>query len=189
MRKDVKKYKENPFLNDTVELATLGTRKVCSQADRDLIILQKDTGEFKDLAGFWHKQEVDKTQFVKVYAEGLSVILGLKAPGRKVFSLIYNKLIERPGQSEILLTIEMTDERLLKELKIGRTTFFNGINECLKANIIAASMAAGYYFVNPAYIYNGNRIGIIKEFVLKDTKEQQIHFIKSQKEQEQIPLL
>ena len=181
-KKDITRYKENPFLQDTTKLATLGTRKVCSEADGELIILQKSTGEFKDLAGFWHKQEVDKTQFVKIYAEGLSVILGLKAPGRKIFSLIYNKLIERPGQTEILLNIEMTDKKLLEEYKIGRTTFFNCINECLKANIIAASMAAGYYFINPAYIYNGNRVGIIKEYILKDdvNRDEQIHFIKGE---------
>lgn len=174
MKAREKRYKENPFLQATAELATLGTRRVCTAEDKSLVIVNTETGEFKGMAGFWHKQTVDKTQFIKVYAEGLGKIIGLKAPGRKVFQIIYDMLLERPGQQGVILNYEAMDEEKMKALKISRATFFKGINECINENIIAASLSISYYYINPAFIYNGNRIGLVQEFVLKAEKGEEI---------------
>ncbi len=161
-----KRYTENPFLKGTAELATLGTRKVCEKADRALIVVDRDTGEFQGMAGFWYKQEVDKTQFVKVFAEGLREITDMKSAGLKVFQIIYGVLMEKPNQDSIFLNYDLLENEV-KELKLSQSTFFRGINECINHNIIAPSVAQNFYFVNPAYIYNGNRVTRIHEYILK----------------------
>lgn len=175
------RYSKNPFLEGTAELAMLGTRVVCAKEDKSLKVYNEDTGDVQGLAGYWYKQDVDKTQFCKIYAEGLSAILDLKSPGKKVFQIIYNLLLDEFGKTDLLLSYEFLQENIPESMqKISRTTFYNGIKECIKRNIIAASISPNYYFVNPAYIFNGKRIGIIKEYVLTENTGKQIDFIDRQ---------
>lgn len=48
-----------------------------------------------------------------------------------------------------------TDE---KPLKLSLATFKRGINEMEKAQIVAKTMRQGRYFINPNFVFNGDRI-------------------------------
>ena len=75
--------------------------------------------------------------------------------------------MEKPNQDSILLNYDSMNYEKEYGLKLSRPTFFRGVNECIEHKIIAPSYASNFYFVNPAYIYNGNRVTRIHEFILK----------------------
>lgn len=163
------KFRENPFLKEVVETAKIGYKRIASKDNADLAIINRVTGELTGAAGLWYKQEVEKTEFVKIYADGLASLLGLKNPGKKVFTLVYNQLFGHPGRTEIALYYDALNDEEKKGL--GKRTFTNGITELIEAKFIAESIIPAHYFINPNYIFNGNRIAIIKEFILKDSEK------------------
>lgn len=73
--------------------------------------------------------------------------------------------MEGKNKTEIILNYDMLSEDEQKLL--SRSTFERGISELIKANFIAETYVATYYFINPSYIFNGNRIAIVKEYILK----------------------
>lgn len=168
-RRNVPKYRENPFLEHTTEVSVSGYKPVYSNADGNCVMVNKITGELQGSAGMFYRKEVEQSEFVKLYAEGVAAIMQLKSPGKKVFQLIYEQLYGAKGigRTQVVLSYEMlTDEQ---RSKISRTTFFNGVNENLKHNIIAETYATGVYFINPAFIFNGDRLAIVKEYIIKRT--------------------
>ncbi len=189
----VRRYRENPFLKEVVENAKIGYKRIASKDNADLAIINRSTGELTGAAGLWYRAEVEKTEFLKIYADGLAGILGLKSPGKKVFILLYNQLFGHIGKTEIVLHYEALTAEERK--KISLRTFTSGVTELLKAKFIAQSMIPSVFFVNPNYIYNGNRIALIKEFVLKDSEKpvetpenRQIEATPEYTEADQIPL-
>ena len=167
-RREVPKYKENPFIKDVVEHTQTGYKKIASKDNSALVVMNKETGELQGAAGIWYKEEVERNQFVKLYADGVSAILGLKSPGKKVFRLVFNQLygIDGKDKTEIVLNYDMLSEDEQKLL--SRRTFERGITELIKADFIAETYLATYYFINPNYIFNGNRMAVVKEYILKE---------------------
>ncbi|MBR6510762.1 MAG: replication protein [Phascolarctobacterium sp.] len=170
-RRKVPKYRENPFLEHTLEVSTSGYKPIYSNtvSGENCVMVGQITGELKGSAGIFYRKEVDKSEFVKLYAEGVGAIMQLKSPGKKVFQLIYEQLYgkEGVGKIQIVLVYDMLSDEQRKNM--SRATFFSGINENLKHNIIAETYAAGVYFINPAFIFNGDRLAIVKEYVVKKT--------------------
>ncbi len=170
-QRENEKFKENPFLKHTTEITKIGQKKMFSPADPDkFMITNTQTGEAIP-AGIYCHREVAKNEFVQLYAEGAAAIMGLKSAGQKVFQILYGKLlgIEGKNATEILMNYEMFPEEI--QNWISRRTFFRGINELLKAKFIAQSYNPGYYFVNPAFIFNGNRLIIARAYTMQDKNE------------------
>lgn len=166
----VKKYRNNPFLEHTAEISTTGWHPRYSNPDGGIAVFMQDTGEIKG-ASIIYREEVEKNQFLKVYAEGIGALFKLKAAGQKVFMIIYNQLIGKKGvgKTEIILSYELLTPE--EQLLMGKRSFNRGINECIKAGLIAQSYVQAIYFVNPACIFNGNRLNIVKQYIIKQEKE------------------
>ena len=161
------KYRENPYLEHTAEVSTTGYKPIYSNTDRNKVIVNRITGELEGSAGIFYRKEVEKSEFVKIYAEGIAAIIELNSAGKKVFQLIYEELYGEKGmgKTKIDLTYEMlTDEQ---QSRLSKATFKRGITDNLKHNIIAETYTAGVYFINPAFLFNGNRLAIVKEYILK----------------------
>ncbi|MDH8030017.1 replication protein, partial [Klebsiella pneumoniae] len=65
-----------------------GVRRITTGKDR-LALINENTGEQVGNGGFYQAMEVDKTQFVKLYVDGVSAIEGLSSSGKKVFKILY----------------------------------------------------------------------------------------------------
>jgi hypothetical protein len=46
-------------------------------------------------------------------------------------------------------------------VKISRTTYFKGMKELADKKFIAETMIQNYYFINPDYMFNGDRLTFI----------------------------
>ena len=59
----------------------------------------------------------------------------------------------------------LSDEQ---QTQLSLRTFQCGITDLLKHEFIAETMQTGVYFVNPTYIFNGDRLALVKEFILTE---------------------
>lgn len=185
-RTNIQRFEENPFLKEVAEVAKTGKKKVFGDGNDKFMITDTSTGEIVP-AGIYFQKEVEKSEFVKLYAEGAAAIMGLKSPGKKVFQIMYGKLLGADGKdkTEIVLNYEMLGNDVKKW--ISRPTFFRGLNELIQAKFLAQTLVASVYFINPTFIFNGNRLLIAKAYTLKETHEPKR--IQEYTEADQIPLI
>lgn len=172
VRKGLIKYSQNPFLEGLKIQTTKKQVTIKGKGDRYGII-NYSTGETQSVAGagFYETKDVDRTQFVKIFSEGVTNLLGLSSAGMKVFRLLYSELLDNPTKDRILLDYNTLSAKY-GNIKISNTTYFRGLNELLKHNFIAQSEIYCLYYVNPAYLFNGDRIQMIKEYRWKDHPNQ-----------------
>lgn len=72
---------------------------------------------------------------------------------------------------------EYTHEQFSKanpKLHMAYVTFRKGLNELVKSQIFAKSKRMGDYFINPHFLFNGDRMRFITKIKRKNTKKQYI---------------
>ena len=76
------KYAKNPFAQQAIIHTVTGTRMIYSNPTGDsdrFAAVNKNTGENAGDLQFGRRVKVDKTHFLKFYAEGVQMFLGLKS--------------------------------------------------------------------------------------------------------------
>lgn len=164
-RRGLIKYETNPFLPDAAANTNEGSkRRTLKSKDGTQMMVTSQDGSFSAPAGFWHTQEVDKTQFVKLYINGVKAFAELSGAGAQVFGFVYAELQKAPGKDMIYLNFHDIDQEITS---ISKATFMRGVKEILLKKFLAETLVSGRYFVNPDYIFNGDRLAIVKEFRIK----------------------
>lgn len=166
-RAGVVRHMSNPFLSAVAENTRVGTKRITNKAGDKCMIVSEATGEILAPAGFHEVIEVDRTQFVKLYINGVKAFQGLKAAGAKMFEVLYRTIQERPGQDRVYMHYHTIDQAITP---ISRATFDRGMNELLDKKFIAEALEPSMYYVNADYMYNGNRLAFIKEYRLAGTR-------------------
>lgn len=166
-RRGLVQYKANPFL-PTTSLATKSRIKRVAEANGErLMVISGDTGEMLAPAGFWHAQEVDKTKFVKLYINGVKAFKELSNAGTRAFEFLYIAVQNNIGKDMVNLVFADIDQAVTP---IGKATFYRGMKELLDKEFIAETVMTGRYFVNPDYMWNGDRLAFVKEYRIKKAK-------------------
>lgn len=164
-RRGLVKHLVNPFLPDAAANTNEGTkRRTLTSKDGSQLMVTSQSGEHLAPAGFWHTQEVDKTQFIKLYVNGVKAFAGLSSAGAQVFGLVYVALQKTPGKDFIYLSFQDLDQEITP---IAKATFMRGMKEILLKGFLAETVVSGRYFINPDYVFNGDRLAMVKEFRLK----------------------
>ena len=146
----------------------VGNRIITAKGDENKkFIVSSETGEIEGYSGFYTRQVVDKTHFLKLYLDGIKALTGLSNAGMKVFILVYNKVTSNEGFNKdiIMLNYEMLSDD--EKEKFSLRTFQRGITDLIEHEFLAETMQSGVYFINPTYIYNGNRLAIVNEYILQ----------------------
>lgn len=164
-RKGLVEYEKNPFVKDALASTRTGTRRISpTGTGKDKFMIVSDQGEIVAPAGFHEIVEVDKSQFVKLFAKGVRAFQDLSAAGGRVFELVFEQVQERPGKDQVFITYPSIDQTVNP---ISRATFDRGMRELLEKKFLAMTRVPGQYFFNIDYIFNGNRLAFIKEFRLR----------------------
>lgn len=166
MSKRGKRFETNPFVEGAMVNTRSGVRRITDKSGTKMMVVSEDTGEVIAPAGFWQAEEVDKTRFVKLYVNGVKAFKGLSSAGTKVFEILYLRVQEQVGKDEIWLTFPAIDQN---ETSLGETTFYRGMKELLEKGFIAESVVPGRYFLNPDYMWNGDRLAFVKEYRRKSS--------------------
>lgn len=167
-RRGLTKYKENPFLMEASHNTKGGVRKIEGRTEDRLMVVSEDTGERLGGAGFFKFEEVDKTQFIKLYVNGVKAITELSSAGTKVFEVLYREVQNNKDNDKVFLAFDLVDQNLVK---IARATFYRGMRELINKNFIAETTVVNCYYINPDYIFNGDRLSFVKSYVKKSTSE------------------
>jgi hypothetical protein len=158
-----KVYPQNPFMTENYPMVQTRTKRITNNKGGYLI--KGETGEtVAAIAGFWQAEEVDSTKFVKLYVGGVKAFSGLSTKGTKVFELMYYEMQREIGKDKIYLSFNTIDTSIVK---LARTTFYDGLNELVEKKFLAPTESPHWYWINPDYIWNGDRLAFVKTYVKK----------------------
>lgn len=163
-RRGFQKYLENPSVTNANINSKTGNKRI-SNKNGDRFMIVSEQGEMIAPAGFHEIVEVDKTQFVKLYVNGVKAFQGLSSAGTKVFELIYKVIQTTPGADRFYLHFMVVEQH---NLDIGKRTFHRGLSELMEKEFVFESMTPNLYFLNIDYLFNGNRLAFIKEYRVTD---------------------
>lgn len=164
-RRGVALHERNPFMRET-NIQTK-TRRVTNKRG-DMMLVNSNTGEMQaPIAGFWEAQEVDSTKFIKLFVNGVKALAELSNAGTRVFELLYVEMQNNIGKDQIYLSYSGLDK---STNAVSRSTFSRGLAELIEKRFIAAMPAVGMYWINPDFLWNGDRLTFVKEYRKTPTK-------------------
>ena len=158
------RYSENPFIGELI--IPVGTKNVqISKLGKDSnILVNQQTGEVSGTHVVAHKK-VDSSKFVKAFADYMSFTFELTKAGNKALRIVMWALGKEALNKDSVILDKYTLEGFLKDhkeidppLTLSYPTFTRGLSELEKAKVIAKTMRAGKYFINPDVIFNGDRV-------------------------------
>lgn len=156
-RRGVTLYDKNPFM---VEVTTK-TRRVTNKRG-DMMLVNNQTGEIQsNIAGFWEAEEVDSTKFVKLFVQGVKALKELTGSGTKVFEVLYIRVQENIGKDQIFMAFSSVDQALTP---MSNPTYDRGMRELIEKGFIAATPSQGMFWLNPSFVWNGDRLAFVKEY-------------------------
>lgn len=161
-------YETNPFL-ETAYIAT--TNRKLYHHTNGFDIVNTASGEvLEDNVTFTTNHPVDAETFVKVYTKAIAQHADLGAPGRKIFTILFKELSRNHSTDKLQLAYKLMTE--IDRAQISRATFKRGIQELIEKRFIARRTAAGAYWLNPEYMYNGNRLTLVENYFVQKTEQQ-----------------
>ena len=160
----VARYKTNPFLEDMV-IPVKGKQVKLSRLGKDQnVLVNHNTGEHYGTHVTTFKK-VDGEQFVKLFTANIAMTFDLSSAGIKAFSVLLwvvqnNALAKDEVDLDVLVLEEFTAAHSENDppLRLSPATFRRGISELESAKIVAKTMCQGRYFINPNFLFNGDRI-------------------------------
>lgn len=165
-RRGLAKHTINPFVS--AALVPTKTRRITNKKG-DMMVVRSDNKEVvAPLAGFWHSEEVDTTKFVKLYINGVRAFRDLSSAGAKVFELLYMEVQKNIGKDVIWLNFNEVDQSITP---MGKSTFMRGMRELIEKGFLAESCVPSKYFINPDYLWNGDRLAFVREYRLASNQK------------------
>lgn len=158
------RYKTNPFLENMIVPVKGKQVRLSRLGKDDNVLINQSTGEVLGTHLTTYKA-VDGEQFVKLFTANVALTFDLKSPGIKAFSVLLWS-VQNKGLSkdeiplDALVLEEFTEAHTSNDppLRLSQATFLRGLAELVKAQIIAKTMRQGWYFINPNFVFNGDRI-------------------------------
>ena len=160
-RAETIRYEENPFIEGMV-VPVKGRQVKLSKLGRDQnILINQTTGEVHGTHVTTFKR-VDSEQFVKLFTANIALTFELGAAGIKAFGVLVWILQEKTISKDLVPLDKFVLGDFLKAqekpLSLSPPTFARGLAELEKAKIIAKHVRQGWYYINPNFVFNGDRI-------------------------------
>lgn len=150
-------YEENPF----VMSMTTKTKRVINKKG-DMALINTGTGEIQsEIAGFWESHVVDDTKFIKLFVKGVAALKELTQSGTKVFEVLYMNVQTSIGKDKIYMSFRSVDQDVCP---MSEATYTRGLRELVEKKFLAAAPDIGQFWLNPDYIWNGDRLAFLTEF-------------------------
>lgn len=161
-------FEKNPFIGNALANTKNGQRRITDKKGSKMMVVNPGTGEVMQTpAGFWYAEEVDRTQFVKLYINGVRAFKELTAPGTKVFELLYLEVQKQIGKDRVFMSFGEVDQAATP---MSKATYQRGLKELFEKGFVAPSVTQGWFFINPDYMFNGDRLAFVKEYRLGKPK-------------------
>jgi hypothetical protein len=155
------RHETNPF-NKELTIRTKRQKLKVSNSSKlnDETWINNTTGELATTQLYTYK-EVDETQFVKLFTQNIALTFNLTSAGIKALNVLIWAVQYKAINKDRVILDEFTLGDFLKDnssVLLSRPTFSRGLIELEKANIIARCLKRGDYFINPNFVFNGDRL-------------------------------
>lgn len=188
-RRKSEKYATNPFMKELAEnsTATWKSRTIAAK-NGTLLVSNPHTGEIPEDVragrGIVVAKKVEVNEFIKIYANGINEVAALSPAGLKVLSLFLNAVRGgKPNKDIITMYYPALPEEDQK--KMSYRVFLNGINNLIDNKFIAESIVPNEFFINPDFVFNGDRLALIKLYEIKNKKSEAIEKAQETNEQKE----
>ena len=159
------RHTENPFLDSLVVKKKSKRVTVSALGSKNDVLISESTGEVKGTHVCTYKQ-VDDAEFVKLFVANIAMTFNLTASGIKSFNVLMFVVQYKAIQKDVVVLDKYSLDDFLEANKAARyfskKTFDRGLRELEKAQIIAKARKMGFYYINPSFIFNGDRIAFTR---------------------------
>jgi hypothetical protein len=158
------RYEENPFIDELkVPIKKKNIRVSPLGKDRNVLINQITGEEFGTHVTTYKK--VDAEQFVKLFTTNIALTFNLKSCGIKALNVLIWMVQHTSINKDLIMLDKYALEDFLKfhddedpPLRLSLSTFNRGLASLEQSQIIAKNVRKGWYFINPNFVFSGDRI-------------------------------
>ena len=153
------RYSESPFTNDLVIPMRDRQIKLSRLGRENNVLINNETGEVLGTHVTTYKR-VDTEKFIKLFTQNIALTFELKSAGIKAFNVLMWTMQEKSLDRDLVPLDKFVLEDFLEQnkLRLSQATFWRGLAELEKSQIIAKNVRQGWYYINPNFIFNGDRI-------------------------------
>jgi hypothetical protein len=155
------RHRTNPFLENMIVPVKGRQVRLSRLGKDDNVLLNRSTGEIMGTHVTTYKP-VDGEQFIKLFTANIGLAFDLTSAGIKSFTVlmwvVQNKALAKDEVPLDVFTLEEFLSLQNEQKKLSLGTFRRGLAELEKAQIIAKTVRQGVYFINPNFVFNGDRI-------------------------------
>ena len=167
------RYETNPFIDDGFVIRTAKKQvEIYKGFANKSVLVNQHTGEISGTHVITHRK-VDKEEFVKIFSKNIALTFELNRSGIKAFNVLIWAIQRKALEKDVVILDMHTLSGFINENKVGEfslPTFRRGLSELESANIIAKTKRLGCYYINPSFVFNGNRIAFTNSIELDDKK-------------------
>ena len=152
--------------------------RLSRMGSEDNILVNQNSGEVHGTHVTTYKR-VDGAQFVKLFTANIAMTFDLSSAGIKAFSVllwvVQNRALSKDEidlDSFVLADFIEAHQASKQPLRLSLATLKRGINELEKAQIVAKTQRQGRYFINPNFVFNGDRIAFTTLIERSNTPEE-----------------
>lgn len=168
------RYDKNPFIENMVVPIGKRSVKLSPLGRDDNILVNEATGEVRGTHVTTYRK-VDSEKFVKLFTANIALTFNLNAAGIKSFNVLMFAIQSQAINRDVVTLDKFTLEDFLAvhSLKLSYATFMRGLKELEQAKIIAKHKKRGDYFINPNFVFSGDRIAFTTVIERQDISEEQ----------------
>jgi len=160
-KQKVERHETNPFTADMVVPVKKNQVQLSRLGKDNNILINQSTGEAQGTAITTYRK-VDGDKFVKLFTDNIGMTFDLTSPGIRTFGLllwaVQNTAISKDQVDLDVYTLDAFFKANPDKKTMSRETLKRGLRELTNAQIIARNVRRGRYFINPNFIFNGDRI-------------------------------
>ncbi len=156
--KEIIRHTENPFI-ESMDISVRTKQIKVQKLGKDRNVLIDQEGEQHGTYVGTYKK-VDDEQFLKLFTANIALTFELKAAGIKAFNIVCWLMQEKAIERDLITIDKYTLEDFNKQhnKKLSRAVLYRGIDDLINNKIIARARREGDYFINPSFMFNGDRI-------------------------------
>jgi hypothetical protein len=164
-KKEVIRHKTNPFVEGmVVPIRDKQVRMSRMGKAENVNVVNSETGEHMGTHVTAFKK-VDAAQFVKLFTQNIALTFDLKSAGIKALTVVMWVMQSRGIQRDLVPLDKLVLDDFVEShgdrkppLRLSQPTFWRGLAELEKAKIIAKHLRPGWYYINPNFAFNGDRV-------------------------------
>ena len=155
----LQRYKENPFIEGMIVPISKKQVMLSKLGKDDNVLINQSTGEVHGTHITTYKA-VDSDQFIKLFTTNIGMTFDLKSSGIKSLGVLMWVVQHKAIGKDIVALDSLALSEFLKDQNksMSLATFKRGLNELEKAQIIAKHLRKGWYYINPNFVFNGDRV-------------------------------